>query len=366
MSEKYQIVQWNQAKLYYDAVLLVGIAIYLSAFMLIGLQPHESGNIADPVVLLIRGLGSLAFLMLTLILLIGPLARMSPRILPFLYNRRHFGVVTFLVASAHFGLSLMWYHGGGPLNPLVSLFISGQSGVPFEGVPFELFGLAAWLILAVMVVTSHDYWLNTLSARVWKAVHMAVYLAYALVVFHIVLGALLTEKSWAYPLLIVIAFGLVASAHYLAARHEMNIDTKPVRLQNEGWIKVGRLAEIPMLRAKIIVLPTGERVGVFRDQDIVGAITNVCRHQGGPLGEGKIVDGCVTCPWHGWQYKLEDGVSPPPFQEQVATYNLKLEDDLIYVHSQENPLGQKSETLRLSDFPDGQIPEPDHQEAVDV
>ena len=27
----------------------------------------------------------------------------------------------------------------------------------------------------------------------------------------------------------------------------------------------------------------------------------------GPLGEGKIVDGCITCPWHGFQYRPQDG-----------------------------------------------------------
>ncbi len=31
-------------------------------------------------------------------------------------------------------------------------------------------------------------------------------------------------------------------------------------------------------------------------------ISNVCQHQNGPLGEGEIIDGCITCPWHGFQY----------------------------------------------------------------
>ena len=32
--------------------------------------------------------------------------------------------------------------------------------------------------------------------------------------------------------------------------------------------------------------------------------------QGSP-GEGRIIDGFVTCPWHGFQYRPDDGASPP-------------------------------------------------------
>ena len=47
--------------------------------------------------------------MLTMILSIGPLARLDRRFLPLLYNRRHFGVLTFLVAALHVCLMLDWY-----------------------------------------------------------------------------------------------------------------------------------------------------------------------------------------------------------------------------------------------------------------
>jgi nitrite reductase/ring-hydroxylating ferredoxin subunit/uncharacterized membrane protein len=38
------------------------------------------------------------------------------------------------------------------------------------------------------------------------------------------------------------------------------------------------------------------------------AISAVCTHAGGPLDEGTLdADGCVTCPWHGSRFRLEDG-----------------------------------------------------------
>ncbi|MEO1707586.1 MAG: ferric reductase-like transmembrane domain-containing protein, partial [Pseudomonadota bacterium] len=159
MGHRYQAVQWNGNKVVYDLYVVLALAVFIGVFLVVGSQPHPSGNGADPVVLMIRGLGVSAFSLLTIILMIGPLARLSPRFLPLLYNRRHLGVITFLVAGAHFGLATLWYHGGGPLNPLVSLFVSNHAWDQIPGIPFELFGLAAFVVLALMAATSHDFWL---------------------------------------------------------------------------------------------------------------------------------------------------------------------------------------------------------------
>ncbi len=59
---------------------------------------------------------------------------------------------------------------------------------------------------------------------------------------------------------------------------------------------------------------------------------DVCRHQNGPLGEGRIIDGCVTCPWHGYQYDPETGASPPPFTDKVATYQTRVRNGRVFVH----------------------------------
>src|SRR5258708_32299800 len=55
------------------------------------------------------------------------------------------------------------------------------------------------------------------------------------------------------------------------------------------------------LGARIVLFPgvppDGERIAVFRDGAQIGALSNLCAHQHGPIGEGRIIDGCVTCPW---------------------------------------------------------------------
>jgi hypothetical protein len=56
----------------------------------------------------IRATGTCAFLLLSLVLSIGPLTRLDGRFLPLLTNRRHFGALTFLVALAHGWLNVYW------------------------------------------------------------------------------------------------------------------------------------------------------------------------------------------------------------------------------------------------------------------
>lgn len=343
MAHEYKSVQWNGNKTAYDLYVIGFIVVFVGVFMVVGLAPHASGHTADPVVLLIRALGTTAFALLTIILSIGPLARMNRRFLPLLYNRRHLGVITFLVASAHFGLALMWYHSSGPLNPFVSLFVSNSEYDSIPGFPFEVFGVFAFLVLLVMASTSHDFWLNNLSAPLWKAIHMLIYPAYAALVMHIVFGALMTEKSMAYPILTAAAFLGVSGLHVAAGIREWGADSGMKSLKAKGWVDICAPDDIAENRAVIAPLPKGDRVAVFRYDGKISAVTNACRHQNGPLGEGRVVDGCITCPWHGWQYRPDDGVSPPPFTEKIATYNVKIEGGRVFVDPKPNNPGVRAE-----------------------
>ncbi|MEM8988289.1 MAG: Rieske 2Fe-2S domain-containing protein [Pseudomonadota bacterium] len=342
MSHQYKAVLWDGNKAVYDLILALGVVAYLVAFFVLGLQAYPSGHTFDPVILAMRALGSCAFVMLTVILMIGPLARLSPRFKPALYNRRHFGVMAFMIALAHGGLATLWYHGGGPLNPLVSLFVSNPLYDQIAGFPFEALGAAALIILFVMAATSHDFWLANLSAPVWKALHMLVYIAYGLLVVHITLGFLQTEKALFYPALTLASVIVVGTLHLAAGLKEYGADRSMKRQGKGDWVEVGDPMSIPENRAVIVPLAGGERIAVFRYEGKISAVTNACKHQNGPLGEGRIVDGCVTCPWHGWQFRPDDGVSPPPFTEKIATYDVKIENGRVFVDRQANPPGTRT------------------------
>src|SRR5207244_1934072 len=109
-----------------------------------------------------------------------------------------------------------------------------------------------------------------------------------------------------------------------------------------GFVDACAVSDIPEKRARIVCL-SGERVAIFKYDGKVSAVSNVCQHQNGPLGEGKILDGCITCPWHGYQYLPETGASPPPFVEKVPTFNVRVRDGRVFVHPKPNPPGTRAE-----------------------
>lgn len=335
MSASYQAVQWNTAKKSYDRRLVVAIALYLCVFCVVAARSLE----LSPIVLAMRAFGTGAVLLLVLILSIGPLARFTPRMSPLLYNRRHLGVTMFLMALVHALLATVWYHGFGVLDPLTSIL---SSGVPYEGVaqfPFQPLGLAALTILFAMAATSHDFWLRNLSPRVWKALHMCVYLAFALIVAHVALGSL-QDAIWSGDAWIAaIGAAWVVGIHLAAGVKEFRADHRARVLAADGWVRVGEVGEIAEGRAKAVKLGSAQTVAVFRHARGFSAISGVCAHQGGPLAEGRIVDGCVTCPWHGYQYLAECGQSPPPFTERIPTYELRIEGRTIFVSPRPNAPG---------------------------
>lgn len=76
----------------------------------------------------------------------------------------------------------------------------------------------------------------------------------------------------------------------------------------------------------------GERiVAVFRHEGNWFAIDAMCSHQGGPLAEGTVKDGCVTCPWHGWQYDLATGTQTINRQPLQETFPVRQNANLIEV-----------------------------------
>ena len=331
MALDYKLVIWNNFKKGYDKIILLGMVLYLLSFSTLTLIFNPQ---TTPETLIIRAFGSLAIVMLHIILVIGPLSRLNKNFLPVLYNRRHLGVSMFLAALIHGGFSLFQFHALGNKNPFYALFTSNMEYSSLTNFPFQVLGFLALLILFVMASTSHDFFLANLSAKVWKRLHMMVYIAYALLIGHVFLGAFQQESSYFTIGLLIIGFFVVAGLHLTAAVKEYRKDTAAY-LEIDGWLQVCEIDEIKEDRAKIFTV-NNERVAVFKYNNKLAAVHNVCKHQGGPLGEGKIIDGCITCPWHGYQYLPHNGQSPPPYTEKVATYRVKLVGSTVYV----NPISE--------------------------
>jgi nitrite reductase/ring-hydroxylating ferredoxin subunit/DMSO/TMAO reductase YedYZ heme-binding membrane subunit len=340
MGVEYRAVQWNRQKRVYDLVLAGGVGLFLISF---GVLTKSRFPYVTDEIMLMRAFGTGAFVLLHIILCIGPLCRLNPKFLPLLYNRRHAGVTMCVLALIHAVLVVLTYHAGGDTNLIVGIFVSTPVTGPFAGVPFQPFGFFGFVILLLMAATSHDFWLANLTAPIWKSLHMLVYVAYALLVLHVTFGILQAEVSPVYVTAVGTGFVMVLGLHVAAALKEAPKDrVRVLPLEAQGYVDVCAVQDIPEKRARIACL-SGERVAIFKYDGRVSAVSNVCQHQNGPLGEGKIVDGCITCPWHGYQYLPETGASPPPFVEKVPTFNVRIQNGRVLVYPKPNPAGRRAE-----------------------
>ncbi len=346
MSHAYRAVGWNRQKKVYDLTLLAGVVGYLALFVGVGAVRSPEATIET---LLIRAFGTAALLLLHVILSIGPLARLDRRFLPLLYNRRHLGVTMFVLALAHGGFSIVQFHVLGVVNPLVSVLTSNGGWDGLASFPFQPLGLAALTILFLMAATSHDFWLANLTPPVWKGLHMLVYVAYALLLLHVGLGVLQAERNPLLAGLLGLGFAWVVAIHLVAGASERAGDReRGAAAAVDGFVEVCRTGDIAEKRARVVCLG-GERVAVFSYDGRISAVSNVCQHQNGPLGEGRILDGCITCPWHGFQYDPANGASPPPFTEKVPTFRVRLEGDRVLLHPRPEPPGTRVEPARLAE-----------------
>ncbi len=62
------------------------------------------------------------------------------------------------------------------------------------------------------------------------------------------------------------------------------------------------------------------------------AFTAICTHMDGPLVQGTLVDGVITCPWHFSEFRVDDGsVIKGPAAAALATYPVKVQGEQVLV-----------------------------------
>lgn len=350
MSATYRAVNWNAHKKRYDAAVILVSVLFVLVFVIVASLVFRGDEALSPPVLAMRALGVCAIVMLHVVLAIGPLARLTTLAAPLLYNRRHLGVATFLVALAHAALATLYYGSFGGKNPLIVLLTMSDGGATPGAFPFVVPGAVALTVLFLMAATSHDFWLANLGAWWWKWLHGLVYGAYVCVVGHVALGAMQSERSVVYPaMLIAGALGL-SGLHLAAGVRQWRRDARTDKADGD-WADAGRVDAIPMDRAVTVCGRDGAPIAVFRHEGGVSAVRGVCAHQGGPLSEGKIVGGCITCPWHGYQYRPEDGCAPPPYHEKLVTHRVKIEGGRVLVRIQGEAPGTPIDPARAGGEP---------------
>ena len=91
-------------------------------------------------------------------------------------------------------------------------------------------------------------------------------------------------------------------------------------------------------------------MAVFEEKGNYYAINYICPHSGGPIGEAKIEDGIIECPWHAWRYHADTGLSADTDDgHSIEVYETKIEGDQLLVGGQAN-LGGTLRVILIDDF----------------
>ena len=98
------------------------------------------------------------------------------------------------------------------------------------------------------------------------------------------------------------------------------------------WKHICPLDDIPRLGARVVQRPAGGDVAVFRNaEDEVFALHDKCAHKGGPLSQGIVSDGTVTCPLHGWKIKLDSGEAVAPDVGCTPPFSVKRVGEDVWI-----------------------------------
>jgi len=86
----------------------------------------------------------------------------------------------------------------------------------------------------------------------------------------------------------------------------------------------------------LTVQVAGNLLILHRQGVTVKCYRNACTHLGSPLEEGKVENGIITCPSHGFQYKLETGECLTAPDVSLQSYPAKIKDDKVFVKLQQS------------------------------
>jgi nitrite reductase/ring-hydroxylating ferredoxin subunit/uncharacterized membrane protein len=226
-------------------------------------------------------------------------------------------------------------------HPLHAVLTDAPIGILFLVIVFDVLGNqgAATVTLAVGVLTMlaaalagfADYADTDGKARERATLHSSL-MVFALVIYLLSLALRLgtapaasTGGAW----LSILGFLVLSAGAYvggdvvyvlgnMVSRHAFRgagtkwIALEPAETDGNGGIPEGKLVKAKLGLNQLVLVRQGETILALHD---------TCAHAGGPLSEGKLIDGnLVECPWHYSRYRLSDGlvVQGPSVYDQPA------------------------------------------------
>ena len=205
-------------------------------------------------------------------------------------------------------------------HPLHAVLTDVPIGALFLVIVLDLLGqrvgadvalvLGVLAMVGAAIVGFADYSVTDGTARVRATVHSTVMIV-ALVVYLVSLGLRAgSPADRTVPIALSIVGFLILSAGAFVGGDVVfvlgnMVDRHAWRPAGAKWAKleVAELEEGVPMRGKVGI----QNLVVVRWGDTIHALHDQCAHAGGPLSGGKIVDGCIECPWHGSRFELATG-----------------------------------------------------------
>lgn len=198
-----------------------------------------------------------------------------------------------------------------PIGVLTLVIVFDILGQPEAADVALIAGITLMLLSALSGAA--DYSDTDGTARVRATVHATI-MVVALVVYAVSLWIRLgSPEARTVPIVLsVVGYLLLTAGAYVGGDVAYVLGNMVSRHAFRGagtkWVALdlGGAAEIPegqLFKAKA----GANSLVLVRSGETVLALHETCAHAGGPLAEGKIVDGQVECPWHGSRFRLADG-----------------------------------------------------------
>jgi nitrite reductase (NADH) small subunit len=94
------------------------------------------------------------------------------------------------------------------------------------------------------------------------------------------------------------------------------------------WTKLATLTDLPP--GTVIEVDRGEDLyALCNVNGAIRALSGVCPHQGGPLGEGTLNGNFITCPWHMWEFDCTTGACAFEAGPTIPTYPVRIDNGAI-------------------------------------
>ncbi len=123
---------------------------------------------------------------------------------------------------------------------------------------------------------------------------------------------------------------------HLAYARGVGVDTTAFEVLPAEWTDVAAAHEVT--GTPMAVDAHGAAVLLVREGGTIRALADRCTHRGAPLHEGDLDDGCITCPWHGSRFRLEDGaVVAGPASRPQQTLAARERDGRVQVRRRREP-----------------------------